>query len=165
MESLIELRQKNQTTNVITNGDYECEIPPLTLYKNDTIQLKQAFIDNIAKESGKILIPKDVDSITFKYCMYLQDQDTTVETAAASRNYIPAEANTPTGKNYILSSKDRGTVPGVSRTITNISADADCVITTQTSHGFLVGDNVIFSNVSSASANSINGMQTVKAVP
>lgn len=29
MESLIELRQKNQTTNVITNGDYECEIPPL----------------------------------------------------------------------------------------------------------------------------------------
>ena len=40
--------------------------------------------------------------------MYLQDQDTTVETAAASRNYIPAETNTPTGKNYVLSSKDRG---------------------------------------------------------
>ena len=156
MESLIELRQRNQTTNVITNGDYECEIPPLTLYKNDTIQLKQAFIDNIAKESGKILIPKDVDSITFKYCMYLQDQDTTVETAAASRNYIPAETNTPTGKNYILSSKDRGTVPGAGQTITNISADADCVITTQVNHGFLEGDNVIFSNVSSATANSIN---------
>lgn len=164
MESLIELRQRNQTTNVITNGDYECEIPPLTLYKNDTIQLKQAFIDNIAKESGKILIPKDVDSITFKYCMYLQDQDTTVETAAASRNYIPAETNTPTGKNYILSSKDRGTVPGAGQTITNISADADCVITTQANHGFFVGDNVIFSNVSSASANSINGIQTVKSV-
>lgn len=41
--------------------------PPLTLYKNDSINLKQALIDNIAKESGKILIPDNVSSITFNY--------------------------------------------------------------------------------------------------
>lgn len=168
MESLIELRQKNQTTNVITNGDYECEIPPLTMYKNDTIQLKQAFIDNIAKESGKILIPKDVDSITFKYCMYLQDQDTTIETAAESRDYTPVltAGTTPTGKNYILCSKDRGTIPGEVKTITSISADADCVITTSTAHGLIVGNIVTISNVPVLDGKpSINGNHGIKTVP
>ena len=115
MESLIELRQQNKQTNVLSNGDFECQIAPLTLMRNDTIAIKQAFIDNIAKESGKIIIPKDVSSITFKYCMYLQDQDTTIEKAYASRDYFPdtiVEADSPTGKNYVLSSKDPGSGGG-----------------------------------------------------
>ena len=166
MESLIELRQQNKQTNVTSNGDFECQIVPLTLMRNDTIAIKQAFIDNIAKESGKIIIPKDVSSITFKYCMYLQDQDTTVEKAFASRDYFPdtiLEADSPTGKNYVLSSKDPGG-GGQPVVISAVSAATDCLITTATAHNFVVGNKVVIKGISSSTSTAINGTHVVETV-
>lgn len=110
-ENIIELRQLNDGTKVNQNGDFICQIPPLTLNKNDTLQLKQAFIDTVAKDSGKIVVPDGLTSMTFEYGLYLQDQDTSQETAVNAKDYFPPNANAPTGQNYILSSQD-GAAPG-----------------------------------------------------
>ena len=113
-ESIIELRQQNENTTVIANGNYQCEITPITLRKNDSIQLKQCFIDTISVESGKIIIPKGITTMTFTYCLYLQDQDSCRESATLMKNYY-SEAGSyagPGGKNFILSSQDPGSGVG-----------------------------------------------------
>lgn len=111
-EKIIELRQRNVNTKVNQNGDFEIKIPPLKLMKNDSVQIKQAFIDTISRESGKIIIPDGVDEISFNFLIYLQDQDSTRGKAGDIKDYLPATANTPTGKNYVLCSQDDGSNGG-----------------------------------------------------
>ena len=111
-EVLIELRQKNDNTFVNNNGDYIVTLPePIQVSKNDQLSIKQAFIDTVSRAQGKIIIPDDVDQLTFNYCLYLQDQDSTRAEANTIKDYFGLAApkgtgNTPTGKTYVLCSQD-----------------------------------------------------------
>ena len=106
-ETLIELRQRNKNTVVKQNGDYNVTLgSPLKVEQGDILQVKQAFIDTVSREQGKILIPHGVDEINFTFGIYLQDQDSTRDTAANLKTYFTdTPLPTPSGKNFILTSE------------------------------------------------------------
>ena len=114
-EELVELREKNTNTQNNDVGDFTVSLGQvLTINKGDQIQLKNAFIDTVTKSSGRIMVEENQTNITFNVGLYIQDSNTTHETAATAKTYYQGEADTaakaattrPNGKNYILCSKD-----------------------------------------------------------
>ena len=116
MESIIELRQQNNNTYVNQNGDYTVTLKdPILMTKNAQLGVKQAFIDTIAKDQGKVIIPDGVDNITFNYALYVQDQDNTRATAANSKVYEGDVANAgdiPSGQSFVLCEAQNGSSGG-----------------------------------------------------
>lgn len=115
METIIELKQSNNNTDVIQNGIFNVTLDqPLKLNKNDTLGLKSCYIDTISESEGKIVIPTEFEDITFTFGLYLQDQPTTIEKAGKAKTYFKTDADgpvnslvaRPNGDNYILCSKD-----------------------------------------------------------
>lgn len=118
--TIIELAQTGQ--NVIqgpNNGEYTVILDnPLTLNKNDVIQLKSAFIDSEGAASNKVSIPPTVpggntSDLTFSIGYYAVDLDGVNDTieGVPSKTYtdygglVPAH---PTGKTYILNQPHGG---------------------------------------------------------
>ena len=122
--TIIELSQTGQ--NVIpgpNNGEYTVILDnPLTLNKNDVIQLKSAFVDSEAAASNKVSIPPTVPGanttdLTFSIGYYAVDLDGVNDTieGTPSKTYTDYGGLTPThptGKTYILNTPHSGAPAG-----------------------------------------------------
>ena len=111
-ETIIELRQRNELTQVNSNGDYLVTLgEPLLIEKNNEIVMKQCYIDTLAKSQGKIVIPSDVNEISIKFGYYLVDQDSTQQVCNDYKTYFGSPNSSisqPDGKSYYLASRDPG---------------------------------------------------------
>ena len=113
-QTIVELRESDPTANNNNVADWSNTLGDvLTVYNNDEISLKGAFIDSVAQNSGRINVePDDISApdgsdlktkatISMKFSYYFLDWGTS-KGNLADRDYLPVSQAYESGRNYVL---------------------------------------------------------------
>lgn len=116
-QTIVELREQDPTATNNNVADWENTLDEvLTIYNNDEISLKGAFIDSVAQNSGRINVQPDDDSapadselktkatISMRFAYYFYDWGTS-KGNLDDRSYEPNNQKYPSGRNYVLCDK------------------------------------------------------------
>jgi len=113
-QTIVELRESDPTANNNNVADWSNTLEEvLTIYNNDEISLKGAFIDSVAQNSGRISVqPDDISApegsdlktkatISMKFSYYFFDWGMS-KGNLADRDYLPVSQAYESGRNYVL---------------------------------------------------------------
>jgi len=116
-QTIVELRESDPTASNNNVADWENTLDEvLTIYNNDEISLKGAFIDSVAQNSGRIVVQPDDDSapagtdaktkatISMRFAYYFFDWGTS-KGNLDDRSYEPANQKYESGRNFVLCDK------------------------------------------------------------
>lgn len=105
METFILELSQTKAEKVFNNGDFICELSkPILMSQNDSIQVKNVFLDTTAQTSGNIVLENDI-TLEIQNGFYINNYETT------NRAYVNTTIQQhPDGMNYIacLNSKNSG---------------------------------------------------------
>ena len=119
-QTIIELREQDRNATNFDIASWENTLSKdITLYNNDSLQLKGVFIDSVAQNSGRIVVEPDDPtapigsdarekaSIGISFCQYFQDWGTSNAPASEldDRNYEPVDQKYTSGRDYVLCDK------------------------------------------------------------
>lgn len=113
-QTIVELRESDPTANNNNVADWSNTLDEvLTIYNNDEISLKGAFIDSVAQNSGRINVePDDISApdgsdlktkatISMRFSYYFFDWGMS-KGNLTDRDYLPANQEYSSGRNYVL---------------------------------------------------------------
>ena len=116
-QTIIELREQDPTASNIEVADWSNTLDEnLTIYENDSISLKGAFVDSVAQNSGRIVVQPDDESapagsdlkdkatISMRFSYYWYDWGMSKGTLD-DRAYLPVNQKYPSGRNFVLCDK------------------------------------------------------------
>ena len=119
-QTIIELREQDRNATNFDIASWENTLSTdITLYNNDSLELKGVFIDSVAQNSGRVVVepddptaPKGSDArekatIGISFCQYFHDWGTTTSGATEldDRNYVPVAQKYTSGRDYVLCDK------------------------------------------------------------
>jgi len=121
---IIELNQKDPKANVRANGDYTVNIGTKTILNDgDSVVMNKTIIDTAAKDSGKIVIPNDIDLVInySKYLWYYESDGIDLYVDVGGTDPAKNSDNTPLGVPccYMLSVNNVSQAPEITMTANN----------------------------------------------
>jgi hypothetical protein len=116
-QTIIELREQDPTASNIEVANWSNTLEEvITVYENDSISLKGAFVDSVAQNSGRIVVQPDDESapagsdlkekatISIRFAYYFYDWGTS-KGNLDDRSYIPTNHKYTSGRNFVLCDK------------------------------------------------------------
>ena len=116
-QTIIELREQDPTASNIEVANWSNTLEEvITVYENDSISLKGAFVDSVAQNSGRIVVQADDESaptgsdlkekatISIRFAYYFYDWGTS-KGNLDDRSYIPTNHKYTSGRNFVLCDK------------------------------------------------------------
>jgi len=116
-QTIIELREQDNSSTNYAPASWENTLSQnITLYENDSLSLKGAFIDSVAQNSGRIVVEPDDASapqgsdarekatIGITFAHYFHDWGTS-KGNLTDRQYLPTAQTYTSGRDYVLCDK------------------------------------------------------------